>query len=385
MKISILAHDLSENGMYRVYTLAKVLQRRYKVEIIGSIFGKGIYEPCNTGEFKFKNAKGCPFPLFIYSIKKILRYITGDVIYAYKPLFTSYGIALLKKLSSKYPVVIDIDDWPVGHWLKEWGFSLRKVLSRSKNLLKFWIPNGPLYSIIISKYFTHIADNITVTSSFLQKKFGGVKIPHAQDIVLFDPRRFKRNELRQRWNLNNKKIIMFFGTPIPHKGIEDILQALNRLRTNKEIKLMVVGAKKSTHYIQQLINTGKEKIIVVEGFQPIQKIPEFLSMADLVVLPQRDTPITAAQVPAKLIDAMAMAKPIISTNVSDMPQILEGCGLIVKPNDIDDLADKISFLVENEKAAEKLGEKAREKCKQEFSFDVIEKKLAEVFDKFDKF
>ena len=45
MKISILSPDLSHNCLGRAYLLAKVLQRHYKVEIIGPVFRYGIWEP----------------------------------------------------------------------------------------------------------------------------------------------------------------------------------------------------------------------------------------------------------------------------------------------------------------------------------------------------
>jgi glycosyltransferase involved in cell wall biosynthesis len=40
---------------------------------------------------------------------------------------------------------------------------------------------------------------------------------------------------------------------------------------------------------------------------------------------------TVGQIPAKLFDAMAMAKPIVATDVNDFAGILDGCGLVVKP------------------------------------------------------
>lgn len=45
MKISILSPDLSNNCLGRAYLLAKILQRRYEVEIAGPIFGDGIWKP----------------------------------------------------------------------------------------------------------------------------------------------------------------------------------------------------------------------------------------------------------------------------------------------------------------------------------------------------
>lgn len=45
MKISILTPDLSHNCLGRAYLIAKILQRHYEVEIVGPIFGDGIWRP----------------------------------------------------------------------------------------------------------------------------------------------------------------------------------------------------------------------------------------------------------------------------------------------------------------------------------------------------
>ena len=48
--------------------------------------------------------------------------------------------------------------------------------------------------------------------------------------------------------------------------------------------------------------------------------------------------------PAKVFDAMAMAKPIIATNVSDLPEFLDGCGWTVAPEKPKQLADTIQYV-----------------------------------------
>ena len=108
----------------------------------------------------------------------------------------------------------------------------------------------------------------------------------------------------------------------------------------------------------------------------------FLSMADLVVLAQRNTPQTVGQLPAKLAHAMAMEKPIISTNISDMPEILNGCGVIVEPGDVDTLAQNIHRLMEDEEEATELGKRARQKCRERFSFETIETILTKIFERY---
>ena len=121
------------------------------------------------------------------------------------------------------------------------------------------------------------------------------------------------------------------------------------------------------------------KILQMYGMQPFSSIPEFLSMADMIVLPQQDNSSTVGQVPAKVFDAIAMGKPIIATRVSDLPKILDGCGLIIEPGDTNALSDSIRWVLENEAEAQILGNKAREKCVREDSWDAMEKVLRGVF------
>ncbi len=98
MKISILAPDLSHNALSRPYLLSEILRRRYEVEIIGPAFSSKIWRPlAQTDALEYKIIEGRFSPRFFFQLKETLGSITGDVIYACKPLFTSFGIGLLKK------------------------------------------------------------------------------------------------------------------------------------------------------------------------------------------------------------------------------------------------------------------------------------------------
>ena len=85
----------------------------------------------------------------------------------------------------------------------------------------------------------------------------------------------------------------------------------------------------------------------------------------------------------KVFEAMAMAKPIIATPVSDLPEILDGCGLLVEPGNTNRLAEGIQYLLEEGDVAEELGEKAREKSVKEYSWDAMGKILSGVFGKYE--
>jgi len=123
--------------------------------------------------------------------------------------------------------------------------------------------------------------------------------------------------------------------------------------------------------------------ILLFGTQPFTKIPEFLSMADVVVIPQRDNIATKGQVPAKVFDAMAMAKPVVATGVSDLAEILEDCGWITEPQNPEKLAQTISAVLRDLPQAENMGKKARKKCIEKYSWRALEKDLVAIFQKYE--
>src|SRR5207237_2018361 len=92
---------------------------------------------------------------------------------------------------------------------------------------------------------------------------------------------------------------------------------------------------------------------------PFDDVPRYLAAADVVVVPQRATTDTVGQMPAKVFDAMALGRPIVSTRVSMIPEVLEGCGLLVEPGDPVGLSAAIARLLDHRHEAPALGRRAR--------------------------
>ncbi|MDI6765237.1 MAG: glycosyltransferase family 4 protein [Bacteroidota bacterium] len=373
MKISILSFDMGHNCLGRAYLLGKVLQRRYDVEILGTqfpSFGSTIWKPCDTGEFKYYTVKGGKFPDYFGSVRDLLKHISGDVIYASKLRFSSYGIGFLKKLFSWKPLVLDIDDLETSWYVpEEW---------KKRRAYSFRDPTGYHHTKWIQR-FKWFANEITTVSTQLQERYGGIIIPHGRDTDYLDPSKHDGYDLRCNLGIEEKKIIMFLGTPRPHKGLEDVIRALAFIRRS-DIRFIIVGKDSDLSYEQKLRELGGDRVILLDQI-PFTEVPRYLSIADLVVIPQRRHEQSSGQIPAKVFDAMAMAKPIIATNVSDLPNILDGCGIVVEPGDIESLAYEIEWVFSHPNEIHELGEKARAKCIAEYSWDVMEERLKNIFDR----
>jgi len=264
------------------------------------------------------------------------------------------------------PLILDIDDWELG------GF-------RDLDRRRFWRamltnPTGPNHYIWLRMLYrqTAAADAITVSSRFLQQQFGGVIVPHGRDTDEMDPAQMDTTAVRGELGAD-KRIVMFLGTPRPHKGIEDLIAAVASLQ-RPDVVCAVVGVDAGDPYGAALRQMAGKQVRLLP-MQPFHRLPAYLAAADVVVIPQRQTAFAQAQMPAKLYDAMALARPIVATAVSDIPQTLEGCGLVVPPGNVEQLSAAIGYLLDNPVEARRLGEAARAKCVREYSWDALQRTL----------
>jgi glycosyltransferase involved in cell wall biosynthesis len=369
VKISVLAADLSDNATGRADLLARLLSSRYEVEVVGPRFGAEVWRPAREGVIAQRSVKAGRYPGFARRIPALLDLVDGDILIASKPRPTSFGLGLLARTRRKRPLVLDIDDWEVGF------FSRSGAWGRAGRALNLANPNGLPWTWLVEKLVAR-ADAVTVASRFLERRFGGTLLPHVRDTEAWDPARYDRGAARARLDVGESKVVMFLGTPRGHKGVDDLVEAVGSL--GPDVVLALVGVDPSRSGASRWSAPSHVRVI---GEIPFDDVPRYLVAADVVAVPQRDTTDTVGQVPAKLFDAMALGRPIVSTSVSMIPEILEGCGVVVEPGDVSALAGAIKRLLDNADEAATLGRRARERCEARYSFRVARAILFPLLDR----
>ncbi|MEC4986566.1 MAG: glycosyltransferase family 4 protein [Oscillatoria sp. PMC 1068.18] len=385
LKISLIVSDLSSSGSgrwggaVRPFLLAKALQKlNCDVELLGLAFDS------SSGTISDPDLPIISFPCQSYSgvikaASQLVKRIDGDLIYAVKPKTSSFGIALLKKLLSRRPLLLDIDDWELSwHGGDEWQYrpslkQLARDLLQPKGALRY--PDHPFYLKRLESLINY-ADTVTVHTTFLQQRFGGISVPNGKDTCLFAPEKYDPEASRAKYNLSSYKILMFPGAPRPYKGVEDLLMALDILEIS-DLRLVIVGGSPYDDYDRQLTEKWGRWIIKLPRC-PVAQMPEVVSAAHVLVVPQRDTPAAQAQFPLKLTDGMAMAKPILSTRVGDIPEIISDTGFLVEPSSPQQLAETIKIIFDDWELAIEKGKKARERCVKYYSIETMANILASV-------
>lgn len=370
MRVTLIASDEASAPLYRVRLLARMLMRRFEVEVLGFNFGST--DPLAPRDFPYREIPARPGVAFLSAARELANRATGDLIYAMKPRPSSYGVALALGRRRGLPVVVDIDDWepymvhPYSrHPAKNLVFALPRLHQ----------PNAYPYVCLADRAIGR-ADGITVVSRFFQRRYGGVLAPQYVDTDRFDPGRFDREEIRRELGLApGEAAVVFGGIAQPNKGVGRIVEALQQLGC-RPWRLIIAGPR--TPYAEEL---ARDPRVTVTGTVPPEATPRYLSAADLVILPQRDEPASAGQMPMKLFEAMAMALPVVATAMADIPEVLAGCGLVVPPDDLGALVCAVDALLSDEGLRRSLGRSARERCVTRYSWEVGAGSLAALFER----
>jgi len=167
---------------------------------------------------------------------------------------------------------------------------------------------------------------------------------------------------------------------VEQKGLLDLLEACKRLRERGAvIECEIIGAPldryKHHHVELQRLHRryGLADTVRFRGPQSFDRVLEACEAADICVLPcviaedgSRDI------TPNCLIEAMAMKRPVVSTTVTGVPEIVEDrvSGLLVPPGDVDALTGAIVELIEDDTLRQELARNARRKIERQFQSQV---------------
>src|SRR2546427_3897317 len=314
--------------------------------------------PVAGGPVRYTGVPERRMPGFLMTMVELSRRADGDLVYASKTRLGSAGVGYLKRVLGRRPLLLDIDDWEVGFYLRSGPAG---TLGRAVN---FGNPKGLPWTWLAER-LTGLASGITVASRFLQQRFGGVLVPHVRDTDAWKPGSGSPVEARRRLGIADERVVMFLGTPRGYKGLDDLGAAVTGLG-RKDVRLAVVGTLPEGGLGRELARRFPSSRLAPP--LAFEGIPSFLSAADVVVVPQRDTPDTRGQVPAKLFDAMALGRPIVSTRVSMIPEILEGCRLLVEAGAVSPLAAASARVLEEPGEAALVALDARQRCVERYSF-----------------
>jgi glycosyltransferase involved in cell wall biosynthesis len=222
--------------------------------------------------------------------------------------------------------------------------------------------------VSVSQYTAEVTNEVFG----LKKEF--TIIPNSIDVDLF------HSHSNETDHSQDKNAILYFGSLIRKKGLLELPFIFNEvICKNSEAQLILVGkdvpdivsGNVSTWEMMQPLFTAEAlKNVTYLGSVPYQEIKKQIDMAKVCVFPS-----FAEALPVSWIEAMALQKPLVASNIGWATEIIaDGVeGFLVNPKEHPHYAKRILELLENLALQQKFGIAARKKIVNTFSIEIVAK------------
>jgi len=169
------------------------------------------------------------------------------------------------------------------------------------------------------------------------------------------------------------KFILTLSTIEPRKNIEGLLGAFQKLKkeTNLSHKLVIVG-RHNEKIFAKVKNLQTEKDLIFTGFISEKDKTALYTLADIFVYPSF---FEGFGLP--LVEAMQMGCPVVTSNLSVMPEIVSKAGQLVNPYEINSIKEGMRLVLENENLRQQMRKKSFTRA-QDFSWEKCARETLEI-------
>ncbi|MEW6675145.1 MAG: glycosyltransferase family 4 protein [Nitrospirota bacterium] len=168
------------------------------------------------------------------------------------------------------------------------------------------------------------------------------------DYRIFDYRKEeKRQEIREKLGIKDDTFLyMYHGRPGMIKGVECLVRAVPLIKERiKNSRLLLVLAKKPAVKYQEIIEIIQKQNLDVILIDPLpqEELPYYIAASDCVVVPSLNEGFGFT-----CVEACAMKKPVVATDVGSLPEVISGRYVLVKPKSPKELAEGVEKVFKGE-------------------------------------
>lgn len=234
--------------------------------------------------------------------------------------------------------------------------------------------------------YTKLADRVITSGEFIRQAMiteNGmpashiVSIPAGIDVRQFSLERALPDVRAELGIPDNSFVVGIVGVLRSWKGHCDLIEAIAGLRQNiPDVRLLIVGEGVMRPVLEQLIAArGLLDTVLMTGHQP-DPAP-YIKAMDVVVLPSYANEATSQVLP----QAMSMRRPVISTDIGGLPEVVidEQTGLIVPPRSPLAIAGAIQRMHDDPALRNKLADQGYAHTQMHFTFDGMIDKTQAVY------
>jgi alpha-1,3-rhamnosyl/mannosyltransferase len=193
-------------------------------------------------------------------------------------------------------------------------------------------------------------------------------VPNAIDTELLeDPGEDEMERVRERYQIHGR-FVLFAGNVKPHKNLERLIRAFALVRErpgHEDLQLLLIGDDVSKYGAlrRAVESTGLRQEVRFFGFVPPRTLAALYRMASVFAFPSL---YEGFGLPP--LEAMSCGTAVVTSRMSSLPEVVDEAALLVDPYRVEDIANGIAAVLDNDELRERLIKRGRARA-QAFSWE----------------
>jgi glycosyltransferase involved in cell wall biosynthesis len=254
-----------------------------------------------------------------------------DVVFVHlvSPFFISLPAVLLKRRQNIPIILWVLDLWPES--LSAWGGVSNKLIIDSQIKLVQYVYNNCEIILIGSEGFRK---SICEKGNYNDKL---IYFPNWAESVSYIKGHYQYQQLKPFVNKTDDDFIFLFaGNMGEAQNLDSIIDTIAKLKKKSVIKFVFLGdGRKKDQLINKVNKLSLSESVFFLGHYPLNTMPAFLQMADVLLVSLKDELISNLTIPQKVQFYMSQGKPILAILNGDGADLIKTaqCGIAIPPND----------------------------------------------------
>ncbi|MGZ3147583.1 glycosyltransferase family 4 protein [Lentzea chajnantorensis] len=235
-------------------------------------------------------------------------------------------------------------------------------------------------------------DVVTYVSRYTRSRFAAAfgplaaleHLPSGVDTDLYRPDPAARAELRRRYGLGDRPVVVCVSRLVPRKGQDVLIRALPLIRRSvPDAALLIVGGGPYRAKLDALVaETGQAGNVVLTGSVPWEELPAHYNAGDVFAMPcrTRGRGLDVEGLGIVYLEASATGLPVVAGRSGGAPETVRDgiTGNVVDGRDVDDVATKVAALLADPAMATEMGRAGRDWVSTHWQWDQLAHRLQQL-------
>jgi glycosyltransferase involved in cell wall biosynthesis len=189
------------------------------------------------------------------------------------------------------------------------------------------------------------------------------------DVGHFRPR--DSSDLRRKLGLEDKFVVFYHGAVNENRGVLELAGAARFLRDLPQVRFLIVGGGNQWEALEEMVKEDHLDHVFLKPGVPYTDIPRWISLGDLCAVPLPDHPWWRVSSPLKLMEYLAMEKPVLLTEMKAHRAILpnDDDGFYVAKADPQTFAEGIRRAYEERDRFPQMGRRGRQLAQSQLNWE----------------